>query len=200
MKETDCFIRPASEADTDALYEICLKTADSGADASALYSDARLPGFIWAAPYLKFAPDFAFVLVQDDLPVGYVIGTPDTPEFDRQLRAHWWPYVRQEIAGLEPSREKDADAIDRIAHPRTGSSWLEQRFPAHVHINVLPPAQGSGWGRRMLDIQLNALRNAGVKGVHLGVDPRNEGAKGFYRHLRFSEIERDGSLAFTMRL
>ena len=37
--------------DTDALYEICLLTADSGVDASGLYSDRRLPGYIWAAAY-----------------------------------------------------------------------------------------------------------------------------------------------------
>lgn len=63
--DTSCFIRPAIEADIDALFDICLKTANGGEDASALYSDPHLPGYIWSVPYLKFAKDFAFVLVQD---------------------------------------------------------------------------------------------------------------------------------------
>jgi len=44
-------IRRAEPRDIDALYEICLLTADSGVDATALYSDRKLPGYVWAAPY-----------------------------------------------------------------------------------------------------------------------------------------------------
>ena len=92
--DTSCFIRPAIEADTEAFFEICLRTANGGHDASALYSDPHLPGYIWSVPYLKFAKDFAFVLVQGDRPVGYVIGVPDTSLFDRNLAAKWGPSVR----------------------------------------------------------------------------------------------------------
>ena len=53
-------IRPATEADRGALFEICLRTAENGEDASGLYSDPRLPGYLWAAPYLKFAPEIRF--------------------------------------------------------------------------------------------------------------------------------------------
>ncbi|ANL46276.1 GCN5-related N-acetyltransferase protein [Rhizobium phaseoli] len=196
--DTSCFIRPAIEADTEAFFEICLRTANGGHDASALYSDPHLPGYIWSVPYLKFAKDFAFVLVQGDRPVGYVIGVPDTSLFDRNLAANWWPSVRREIAGLAPARPRDADVLERIQNPRSGTPWLQDQYPAHLHINILPGLQASGWGRRMIDTELQALRNHGVTAVHLGVDPNNERARGFYRHLGFSEFERDGSVAFAM--
>ena len=57
-------IRRGTPADSDALYEICLLTADSGADASALYSNRKLPGYLWAAAYGALAPDFAFLLAE----------------------------------------------------------------------------------------------------------------------------------------
>ncbi|MBX4997805.1 GNAT family N-acetyltransferase [Rhizobium lentis] len=198
--DTSCFIRPAIEADIEAFFEICLKTANGGHDASALYSDPRLPGYIWSAPYLKCAKDFAFVLVQDDRPVGYVIGVPDTGAFDQDLAANWWPSVRREIAGLKPTRPRDADVLERIQNPRSGTTWLQDEYPAHLHINILPGRQASGWGRRMINTELQALRDHGVTAVHLGVDPNNERAKGFYRHLGFSEFERDGAVAFAMRI
>ncbi|WP_064692545.1 GNAT family N-acetyltransferase [Rhizobium aegyptiacum] len=198
--DTSCFIRPAIEADIEAFFEICLKTANGGHDASALYSDPRLPGYIWSVPYLNFAKDFAFVLVHDDRPVGYVVGAPDTSQFDQDLAANWWPLVRREIGGLAPSRPRDGDVLERIQNPRSGTVWLQDQYPAHLHINILPGLQAGGWGRRMIDTELQALRDHGVTAVHLGVDPANERAKGFYRHLGFSEFERDGAVAFAMRL
>ncbi|KPH10668.1 N-acetyltransferase [Rhizobium acidisoli] len=198
--DSNCFIRPAIEADIDALFDICLKTANGGEDASALYSDPHLPGYIWSVPYLKFARDFAFVLVQGKRPVGYVVGTPDTRGFDQDLKADWWPFVRREIAELTPSRPRDADVLERIQNPRSGTTWLQDDYPAHLHINILPGLQAGGWGRRMISTELEALRNHGVGAVHLGVDPNNERARGFYRHLGFSELERDDSVAFAMRI
>ena len=194
------FIRPATENDVDALFHICLVTADAGADASALYSNPRLPGYVWAVPYLKFAPEFAFVLASHDRVVGYVVGTPDTASFDKALGRDWWPVVRREIAGLVPSTEKDADVLERIANPHSGTPGLEETYPAHLHINILPEAQSGGWGRLMIKTMLNKLSSNGVPAVHLGVSPANERAKGFYRHLGFEELSHDGHLAFVMKL
>ncbi|WP_349960097.1 GNAT family N-acetyltransferase [Rhizobium sp. ZPR3] len=193
-------IRPATEDDVDALFHICLVTADAGADASTLYSNPRLPGYVWAVPYLKFAPEFAFVLAKHDRVVGYVVGTPDTASFDKALDRNWWPLVRHEIAGLIPSAEKDADVLERIANPHSGTSGLEVTYPAHLHINILPEAQSGGWGRLMIETMLNKLSGHGVAAVHLGVSPANERAKGFYRHLGFEELSHNDHLAFVMKL
>ena len=197
---TSLRIRPATTADTDALFDICLKTADSGSDASALYSDPKLPGYLWAAAYLKLAPDFAFVLADDKRAIGYILAAPDTAAFTDALDRDWWPAVRRKVAGLVPSRPGDANILDRIAHPEPHAAWLFANYPAHLHINILPHAQGGGWGRRMIAAELEALRKAGVRGVHLGVAPDNERAKGFYRHLGFADVSRDGHVTYVMKL
>ena len=193
-------IRRAEPRDRDALYEICLLTADSGADATALYSDRKLPGYIWAAPYGELEPDFAFVLADGDKAVGYVIGAPDTAAFEARLERDWWPMVRRAVAGVRPKAKLDEGALSRIAKPETHLAWLAEDYPAHLHINLLPVAQSGGWGRRLIDTELDALRRAGVRGVHLGVSPTNERAKGFYSHVGFEDLSRDGRVLYGMRL
>lgn len=200
MRVVDRRIRPATEGDMDALYQICLKTAEAGEDGSALYSDPRLPGYLWAAPYLKFQPEFAFMLDEGGRALGYALAAPDSAAFAALLERQWWPEIRRAVADLVPRRPNDAMILQRIAHPESHPAWLFTDYPAHLHINLLPEAQSAGWGRRMIDVGLNALRTAGVRGVHLGVAPKNERAKGFYRHLGFDDVSRDGHVTFAMRL
>jgi ribosomal protein S18 acetylase RimI-like enzyme len=193
-------IRLAEKADTEALFDICLKTADAGKDASALYGDPRLPGYIWSVPYAKFAPDFTFVLAEANRPVGYVVATPDTEAFSATLEREWWPEVRRTIGKLTPARPRDVAAIDWIMNPPAHPEDLLEDYPAHLHINVLPDAQSSGWGRRLIETELAALKAHGVRGVHLGVAPDNERAKGFYQHVGFDDVSRGDSVTFAMKL
>jgi ribosomal protein S18 acetylase RimI-like enzyme len=193
-------IRPATAEDIDAVFDVCLKTADAGRDGSALYSNPLLPGYLWAVPYCVLEPDFAFVLADRERAVGYVIAAPDSVAFDRRLEAEWWPHVRRQLAGFQPTTAQDAVVMERLGQPEEDPEWLLADYPAHMHINLLPHVQASGWGRRMIDTEIAALTARGVSGVHLGVSPVNEPAKGFYRHLGFEDISRDGRVIFGMRL
>lgn len=196
--ETARQIRHAKAGDREALYDICLRTADSGVDATALYGNGKVPGSIWAVPYAVLEPDFAFVLADRQNVLGYVLGVPDTAAFAARLEREWWPDVRQAFAGITAKTEVEASALARIATPEHHAAELLADFPAHLHINLLPAAQSGGWGRRLIETELEALRQAGVRGVHLGVSPANERAMGFYRHLGFADVSRDGRITFAM--
>lgn len=200
MSQENYRIRRSTPADMDALYEICLLTADSGVDASAYYSDRKLPGYVWAAPYGALEPDFAFILTDGDRRLGYCVGAPDTAAFEDRLEREWWPDVRAELKGFTPTAKYDAMVIERIITPERHDPDQMAEYPAHLHINLLPDAQSGGWGRRLIETQINALRDAGVKGVMLGVSPTNERAKGFYRHVGFSDISKPGKVTFGMKL
>jgi ribosomal protein S18 acetylase RimI-like enzyme len=65
---------------------------------------------------------------------------------------------------------------------------ITEEYPSHLHIDLLPPFQGGGWGRRLMETAMEALRADGSKGLHLGVSAKNERALGFYEHLGFTEL------------
>ena len=193
-------IRPAGPQDREALFSICLKTADSGADASALYSDPDYPGLVWSVPYLEFAPQHCFVVDEGGTAVGFVVGAADTAAYERQLDEHWWPALRSRYAGRKPSARLDPAVLDYIATPQHFAPDLIGRFPAHLHINLLPHVQSGGWGRKLIEAELDSLRHAGASAVCLGVSRTNERAIGFYRHLGFEKIPYNDGLWFGMVL
>jgi ribosomal protein S18 acetylase RimI-like enzyme len=195
-------IRNVHAGDRDAVYDICLRTADAGADGTHLYSDPLLPGHVWAGAYVALEPEHGFVVVDDDRPVGYVLGALDSRAFEALLARDWWPTLRAQYPLAATTTSPD-DRIARslIHRPPRADATLVGDFPSHLHIDLLPVAQGRGDGRRLVDRLLDALRADGSPGVHLGVSPRNGRAIGFYRALGFEELVNDARhLAFGMRL
>ncbi|MFC9975748.1 GNAT family N-acetyltransferase [Spirillospora sp. NPDC127200] len=203
---TEFGIRAANAEDAsevDRLYEICVRTAAAGQDATGMFEDPRLPGDIFVGPYLRYASDLAWVLARSGEPAsGYVLGVADTISFEQILEREWWPALRERRNG-EPVREGTADAQARewIAHPRTTPAEVASEYPAHLHIDLLPEAQGGGNGSRLIHTLLGALRTRGVRGVHLGVGKANARAIGFYGHLGFEKlVEEPGAFFLGMKL
>jgi len=194
-------IRPGRPTDRDALFEICLKTADSGQDATAFYSDPEYPGQVWAVPYLELEPAHCFVVDADGRAVGFVVAAPDTAAFEARLEQAWWPALRRRYADRVPVRKLDGRVLDMRRVPERHAAELVSAYPAHLHINLLPPFQSGGWGRRLIAAELDSLRRAAVPAVHLGVSPSNAKALGFYAHVGFERIPgpQDG-VWFGMRL
>jgi len=187
-------IRQACEQDMPGLSTICLKTANAGKDATALYSDPGYPGLRFALPYARFEPELAFVLEQDGTPVGYVLAARDTADFEQRLQREWWPELREKLAERAATLPLDAGILDFIRQPVSKELALIADYPAHLHINILPDAQGSGFGRRLIETELEALRRAGVSGVHLGINPKNESVCAFYERLGFRFLHRAQSI------
>ena len=80
-------IRGYRPSDLDALYDICIRTADAGADLRGRFSDDRLMGDIYAAPYVTLEPGVARILDDGEgNAVGYILGTVDTPA---SVRSAW---------------------------------------------------------------------------------------------------------------
>jgi ribosomal protein S18 acetylase RimI-like enzyme len=94
----------------------------------------------------------------------------------------------------------DRRLVDAIHRPRITDARLLERYPSHLHINLLRAAQGMGVGRRLMTTLFDQLRTDGSIGVHLGVDPRNDRAIGFYEHLGMRRHDHEGAVLFTRRL
>lgn len=174
--------------DLDALHDICLRTGAAGGDATDLVDEPRLFGDLFAAPYAVLEPEHAFVL--DDgtgRVVGYVLGARDVVAFEARAEDEWWPALRERYP------KGSGEGLDAILVALLHDRWppdpaLTDRYPSELHIDLLPEAQGRGWGRRLIDHLLASLHDAGSPGVHLGTSAANTRAIAFYRHLGFTEL------------
>ena len=84
--------------------------------------------------------------------------------------------------------------------PRITADDLAERYPSHLHINLVPRLQGRGIGRRLIATLISALRDHGSRGLHLLVGRANQHAVGFYRHVGFSELPATDVHTFVMQL
>lgn len=189
-------LRQARWTDYAALNRVCLKTGDSGKDATEREDDPDLLGLIYAVPYQVYAPDYAFVVEGPDGVCGYVLGTPDSAAFYRQMRLDWFPPLAKRLRdpGPDESRWVGSDWARRaIHHPEFVYPEVLHDYPAHGHIDLLEQARGRKIGSRALRHMMGRLAAAGISGMHLQVSPTNQGALTFYETLGFSRLE-DASL------
>ncbi|MBE7699073.1 GNAT family N-acetyltransferase [Oerskovia sp. Sa1BUA8] len=197
-------LRPARTTDpteVDRLYDICLRTGADGGDASARFSDPRLLGEIYLGAYLAFEPGLAFVADDGTGAVGYVVGTADTREFEERCERDWWPALRARYPlDVFPPEAADAGLVRLLHAPPTADPEVLDLFPAHLHVDLLPAAQGGGNGRRLLGLLFDALRERGVQGVHLGVSETNTSAIGFYEHLGFVRVPTEIGYVLGLKL
>ncbi|HEY0533231.1 MAG TPA: GNAT family N-acetyltransferase [Actinoplanes sp.] len=179
-------IRPYRPADRDALYDICVRTADAGADARGHYSNDDLMGDLFAVPYAHLEPDMAFVV--DDghgRAVGYIVGTTDTAAFVRRYAAKWTPSAGRKYG----DDERDREMLRLLHHPEHMLVAELADYPAHLHMNLLPGFQRRGYGRALMERFLAAADAAGAAKVWLGMLTVNVNARAFYDRLGFAELQ-----------
>ena len=188
----DFSIRSYKSADTSAVYEICLKTGNSGQDATHLFSDPLVLGHIYVGPYMEFEPQSVFILEDDQGPCGYIMGVLDSQTYYQWMHSEWLPKIRVDYK--KPTGNPDTwDETEKITnllfHPV--SQRLLPDFPSHLHIDLLSRAQGKGQGKLMMDRFIDYLRYNKIPGVHLELSSKNDRAFNFYRKYGMQELDRD---------
>lgn len=198
-------IRDFQPGDEAAAYYICMKTGDHGKDGEPFFAeDADALGRIYVGPYLQFAPELALMLEDSHGVCGYAMAALDSRSFYDRYERQWRPKLCAQFP--EPRGEPDSwtrlqSVYQLYHHPDYFCPEPYSQYPSHLHIDLLPRAQGQGYGRRMLDQLLDRLRSEGSPGVHLGMSAENHDAYGFYRALGFEELVRhEGGIYLGMHL
>ncbi|RWB25387.1 MAG: GNAT family N-acetyltransferase [Mesorhizobium sp.] len=185
-------IRPVRWEDVDALYAISLATGFEGGDASHLYEDPKLMGHIYAAPYAVLEPQLAVVVEDSRGVAGFAVGTIDTLEWEDRLEREWWPQLRLRYAdppeALRDLWTPDERRASMIHHPARTPAAVVSKYPAHLHMNLLPRVQGSGLGSKLFDKWRSFAVEHGIKGIHVGANRANKRAIGFWRKIGFAEL------------
>ena len=191
-------LRPVLPADIEQLYAISLLTGDAGKDATPLYRDGRLIGHIYSAPYATIHPELVFVAEDGEGVFGYIAGVFDTIAFEERLEREWWPHLRRLYADPEGDPalwNEDQKRIMVIHHPQRTPAPLVEKFPAHIHMNLLSRARGRGIGTALLDRWMENARDNGVKGIHLGANSSNHGGIRFWSSRGFAPVKVPPALA-----
>ena len=189
---SDFSIRSYKSADTSAAYEICLKTGNSGQDATHLFSDPLVLGHIYVGPYMEFEPQSVFILEDDQGPCGYIMGVLDSQTYYQWMHSEWLPKIRVDYkkpTGDPDTWNKTEKITNLLFQPE--SQRLFPGFPAHLHIDLLSRAQGKGQGKLMMDHFIDYIRQNKIPGVHLELSSKNDRAFNFYRKYGMQELDRD---------
>jgi hypothetical protein len=183
--------------DVDALYAISLATADAGADASRLYHDKHLVGAIYSAPYATLDPDLVVVAADEEGVGGFVLGAVDTVSWEERLERSWWPQLRWRYPAPDPeargSWTPDQRRISMIHNPERAPIQVVRKFPAHLHLNLLPRLQGRGSFTRGCNWQMRVARR---QSTHASIGQTfgrwRSGARWGFGRSRRRSCQRDG--------
>jgi protein O-GlcNAcase/histone acetyltransferase len=190
-------IRPYRTEDKEMLYQVCLETGASGSDATHLFSNfPDLLGDRYVGPYVHLCPDLCFVLEDVSGVCGYVLAALDSQNFYDSYRSKWLPRLEGKYPPPPPigshGNSSEREMIREVQAPNfylPPPLYLEH--PSHLHIDLLPRAQGKGMGTAMIKTILALLKAKGSSGVHLEMNVSNKKALRFYLKRGFSLLDFD---------
>ena len=181
-------IRRATLDDLPGAYRVCLLTGDAGEDASGQFRDPDLLGHVYVGPYIVGEPALALVVADEDGVAGYCLAARDTRAFADWAEREWWPSLRARYPRRAESGP-DAEIIELMHDPPVVEETILERYPAHLHLDLLERARGRGIARQLVERQLDQLSEVGLRACHLVVAASNANAIGFYDHLGWRVLE-----------
>lgn len=183
-------MRPYRPADRAAVRRICFETGYMGEPVSWQWRDAESFADLFCGWYTDHEPASALVVELDGDVVGYLLGCRDSravapPSVDMRkhllrrgllLRPGTAMVLWRSIGDLTVAAARRRD-------PATGAR--DRRWPAHLHIDLLPEARGTGMGRALVQRWLDELRADDVAGCHVETWAENRGAIAFFEAMGF---------------
>ena len=109
---------------------------------------------------------------------------------DAELRGRCMEYFRQRNAWVS-AVSSGLSGIENIVVPPHVKALLEEKYPAHFHMAVLPEARRYGYGSRLSGAFCERLRGLGVAGVFAAMPVGNEGAERLYARYGFERLKDD---------
>ena len=193
-------MEPFALRDLPGVYRVCADVDARGVSARQWLHAPELAGHVFAGPYLLLDPGLGWVIADELGVAGYLVATADAAAFEHWRETNWYPALRARHPLAAPRADGSADdRYLRFMHmPPRAPEDLPTGYPAELHIKLDPRVAGEGWGRRLIEALVLALRDRGCPGVHLGVAAENSNAINFYTHVGFRTLTQgSGSLVMV---
>jgi ribosomal protein S18 acetylase RimI-like enzyme len=169
-----------------------------GEPADWMWRDVESFADLFTSYYTDAEPESALVAVRDGVVAGYLLGCVDS-------RRAWNPgaifgrhFLRRGI-GFRPGtagvvwRSFGDVVVDGVRRRLPPVSLYDDRWPAHLHIDLLPSIRGRGVGATLMRTWFGRLEAAGVAGCYLETLGENRDAIAFFESTGFSRQGRPSS-------
>ena len=173
------------------MREICCATGFMGDPVGGFWRDAASFAEIFSAYYTDEEPGSLYVAESDGRVGGYLLGCLDSARAGSAQSGA----ARQVAARMLLLRPGTAgffwrSAFDVVRDRGTPDGMHDARWPAHLHINLMPELRGHGGGAALMSCWLERLAREGVPGVHLSTWAENEAGIGFFERMGFERLGR----------
>ncbi|GAA4069143.1 GNAT family N-acetyltransferase [Actinomadura miaoliensis] len=184
-------IRTFTERDRPELHALYGR-AGAGSPSGSLWGHDESEAAIYLQPYMDLEPGSLFLAIEDGRVVGYLAGCLDSAAFPSEVTRvdqaikRYRPFLRPRPARFFARSLADL-AWATVRRAPTAGDFHDARWPAHLHINVLPEARGTGAADRLMDHWLERVSGHGVGGCHLQTVAENTRAVRFFKRRGFVE-------------
>lgn len=198
-------IRPYEQTDRGAVRKVCYLTGFMGEPVDWMWRDEESFSDMFTGYWTDREPEHALVAELDGEVVGYLLGCMDSRRVWNagKLLAHHG-FVRG--IAFRPGTSgvfwrMIADGIgDSLRHRLPPPTYYDERWPAHLHIDLLPVCRHHGVGSALVARWFDTLTTAGVPGCHLQTMAENTRAIAFFEKMGFTKLGGpDGAPGFRTR-
>lgn len=183
-------IRNPVLSDLPYLYAICHQTGYNGRDASPFVGDPFLLGQLFVAPYVIHSPTWCWVILNEGVPAGYFVSTPDSKSFYEWMEQIWAPPLREYYQNSGKNLHSEFETTMRgMIHAKHQAPALASEFPAHIHMDLLPGLQKQGLGTKLFSLFHQRMKDFNIPGTHIGVSADNPGAMIFYQKQGYAKTQ-----------
>jgi ribosomal protein S18 acetylase RimI-like enzyme len=189
--------------DRQHIRDICVQTCWLGRYEPALLPDDWIWAEYWTRYFTDVEPDLTWVARDaSGVAVGYLSGTVNETRFHayapRLALGIAWHAIRERILRVPRTRRAVLAMLGAVARGDMAlSARLQRRYPAALHVNLMPEARGYGLGRRLVETLCDALNDRSIPGVHAQTISANASAGALFERTGFHLAARKPSRAYA---
>lgn len=162
--------------------------AGAGSPTASIWGHAESEAAVYLTPYFELEPESLFVAVSGGELVGYLAGCVDTAAFpseeqrmSRAISGHRLFLKRRPLAFFARA------ALDAVRPGPSAGEPDDPRYPAHLHINLVPEARGTGAADALMARWFERLDRVGAPGCFLQTLVENVRAGKFFERWGFTD-------------
>ncbi len=186
----DVVVRRYQARDRDQVRHICHVTGYMGEPAAWMWRDVESFADLFTGYYTDAEPESALVAELDGEVAGYLLGCVDSRHAWNPATIFGRHFLRRGI-GFRPGTagvvwRSFGDVVVEALHRRLPPVPVyDARWPAHLHIDLLPSIRGRGVGATLIRTWTDHLQAAGVPGCYLETLGENHRAMAFFEAMGF---------------